>query len=286
MLALRNLVVAGRCAYILAAVVAGCLALVETGCGERAEPVGAQDDLYPITITAADERPVTIRAPAERIAVLDPAARAILVALGAGDRLVGTDSSRPPDLVVATSATSNDALARIAATGASVYVMPDTSIREVERAITQLGLIAAEPAAARALVRDIERRRAIVAARLRGRPRVSVFMDRGRLTTSSDQTLVGDLLREAGGRNVAPLATGSGPLDVKQLLELNPDVYIATTDSGVSLATLRNHRGMRKLGAVRRGRVVVVNSRLLEPGPAIGIGLERLADALHPGAGG
>jgi ABC-type Fe3+-hydroxamate transport system substrate-binding protein len=286
MLALRNHHVTGRRSYVLAAVLATGLALLASGCGERGEPVGAQADLYPITVTAADDRPFTIKAPAERIAVLDRSSRAILVALDAGDRILGVGTNDRPDLVVATSSTSVAALSRVAATGADVYFMPDTSIREVESAITQLGLIAAEPAAARRLVRSIERRRAAVAARLRGRPRVSVFVDFGRFRTASGQTLVGDLLREAGGRDVAPVGTGGGSFDVKELVELDPDVYIATSESGVSLKTLRERAATRRLGAVRRRRVVVVDSRLLEPGPAIGRGLERLAEALHPGTRG
>ncbi len=281
MLALRNQVVAGHRAYVLAAIAAGGLALVGTGCGERAEPVGAQTDLYPITIAAADDRSFTIRAPARRIAVLDRGARAILVALGAGGRIIDVDNQ--PDVVVAPSTTDDAVLSQFETDGLTVYGMPDTSIREIERAITQLGLITASPAAARGLVRDIERRRAAVAAWVGDRPRVSVFVDLGRFRTASDQTLVGDLLREAGGRNVA---AGGGPFDVKQLVALDPSVYIATTDSGTSLATLRRHPRARRLGAVGRGRVVVIDSRLLEPGPAIGKGLQQLAEALHPGATG
>ena len=64
-----------------------------------------------------------------------------------------------PDLVVAPSTTSEKALSQAAAAGAPVYVTPDTSITEIERAITQLGLIVAEPSAARRLVRGIEQRR-------------------------------------------------------------------------------------------------------------------------------
>jgi ABC-type Fe3+-hydroxamate transport system substrate-binding protein len=274
----------GRRAHVFAATVAGGVALLASGCGERAEPVGTQADLYPLTITTADDRPITLRAAAERIAVFDRGTRAILVALGAGKRIV--DVGDQPDLVVAPSATGGTTLSQIAANGAAVYVMPDTSVREIERAITQLGLITAEPAAARGLVRDIESQRAAVAARLRGQPRVSAFVDLGHFTTASDQTLIGDLLREAGGRNVAAQTASDGPFDVRQLVGLDPDVYIATTGSGTSLATLRKHPRARKLSAVRRGRVVIVAGRLLEPGPAIGRGLEQLAEALHPGATG
>ena len=284
MLALRNQFVAGRRARVLGATLGGGLVLLASGCGERAEPVGVQTDLYPVTITAADDRAFTIRAPAKRIAVLNRGTRAILAALGVDARIGGVDNR--PDLVVAPSATDSATLSQIAAEGVAVYVMPDTSVREVERAITQLGLITAEPAAARRLIRDIERRRAVVAARLRGLSRQSVFVDLGRFTTASDQTLVGDLLREAGGRNVAAQTTGGGSFDVKDLVAHSPGVYIATSDSGVSLATLRKHPEARLIGAVRSGRVVVVDSRLLEPGPAIGRGLERLAEALHPGATG
>lgn len=284
MLALRNHMMAGRRACVLAALVATGLALLASGCGERAEPVGGQADLYPVTITAADDRPFTIMAPAERIAVFDQSARAILVALGVGDRIVPAGTSRLPDLVVATSGTSNAAISRIAATGAVVYVMPDTSIQEVERAITQLGLIAAEPAAARRLVHDIERRQRGVNRRLRGSVRPSVFVDLGNFATVSDRSLIGDLVREAHGRNVAGDVPDGLPLDFGQLLDLDPDVYIATAGAGVTLVTLRKNPRTKRLRAVRNGRVVVVDDRLLLAGPLLGVALEQLARALHPDA--
>ena len=263
------------------------LALAAAGCGERSEPVGPAAELFPITITTA-ERPLTIPAPPQRIVVLGGGGESILEAIGAGDRVVasGADASDleglRPDLVVAPSATDARELSAAGAAGAPVYVMPDTSVTEVERAITQLGLIVAEPSAARRRVRDIEQRRQRVVRLLRGRPRTTVFVDRGGRTTASNRTLIGDLVREARGRNVAGDIAEGLPVSVTQLLALDPEVYVSV--GGPTLEQLRKGVRTRRLRAVRSGRVHVLDERLLSAGPAIGAALETLARALHPDA--
>jgi iron complex transport system substrate-binding protein len=269
------------------AVVVGACALAAAACGERGEPVGPAAELYPLTVTA-DEQELAIPAPPQRIVVLR-GAEALVGALGLGARVVGDGVSAEevgslrPDLVVAPSATDEAAQSRAAAGGAPLYLTPDTSITEVERAITQLGLIAAEPATARRQVREVERRRQLVAQRLRGAPRVTVFVDVGRRSGAGDNTLIGDLVREAGGTNVVATAA-EGTFGIDELARTNPRVYIATSDSGTTLRSLRRDPRTRKLAAVRLGNVVVVDTRLLEPGAGIGRGLEALARALHPEA--
>ena len=268
-------------------VIAVVLSLVAAGCGERSEPVGPASELFPVTVTSA-ERSVTIPAPPQRIVVLEGGTGKILEAIGAGDRVVGANVAAgevdflDPDLVVAPSTTDERALSQAAAAGAPVYVMPDTSITEVERAITQLGLIAAEPAAARRLVRDIERRRQQVARQLRGLPRTRLFVDLGRRRSAPDGSLIGDLIREARGQNLAGSASGGLRLSVVQLLARDPEVYVSA--GGATLDQLRKGAKTRKLKAVRSGRVVVVDEKLFLPGPDIGRGLEALAQALHPDA--
>lgn len=267
--------------------VAVLLGLVATACGERAEPVGPPSELFPLTVTSA-ERPVTIAAPPERVVVLKGGPEAILEAIGAGDRVVAFDvaasdlGGRDPELVVAPSTADERSLSQAAASGAPVYVTPDTSITEIERAITQLGLIVAEPSAARRLVRDIEQRRRHVARRLRGLPPTRVFVDLGGRRSAPHGSLLGDLLREARGLNVAGDASGGLRIGVAQLLELDPEVYV--TAGGATLEQLRKGVRTRNLTAVRRGRVVTVDGRLLQPGPDIGRGLEELARAIHPDA--
>ena len=257
--------------------------------------MGPASDLYPLTITTAD-RALTVSSPARRIVLLDGAGETILDALGAGDRVLavvpldGNGVSAADlrglraDLVVAPSATDEKTLSKAASAGVPVYVTPDTSVHEVERAVTQLGLIVAEPAAARRRVRDIERRRQRVARLLRGAPRTRVFVDLGNFTTASDRSLIGDLVRAAKGQNIAADVPDGLPLSIQQLRALDPDVYVAAAGLGATLAELRADPRTKGLRAVRNGRVVVVDSRLLSPGPRVGAGLEALARALHPDA--
>ena len=76
----------GRIAPAAAAV---SLLLAAAACGERSEPTGSTLPLYPVTVTSAADRPLVVRRPAERIAVLTPALLEVVDALGAGKRVVG-----------------------------------------------------------------------------------------------------------------------------------------------------------------------------------------------------
>ena len=109
-------------------------------------------------------------------------------------------------------------------------------------------------------------------------------MDTGFFTTVSDQSLIGDVVREARGTNVGASQAEAGPIEVADLLRLDPDVYLATSDSDVTLADLQGDPRARKLRAVRDGRFAVVDAELLLPGPRIGEGLEQVARLLHPDA--
>jgi iron complex transport system substrate-binding protein len=279
---------------LAAAAGAAALLLVGTACGERSEPTGPDAGLYPVTIQTGD-RPVAVTGPAARIAVLDKPVEDIVRGLGAGGRIVmqapanridfaALRRSRP-DLIVASEGADEQDLSRATAvTRAQVYVAPGDSIRQVERAITQLGLLTGDTVRARGLVRRIERDRHAVDVRLARAPDVTVFVDTGLYTTVSDQSLIGDVIREAHARNVAGAAAEGGPIDLAELLRLDPDVYLATSDTQLTLADLRRNPRLRRLRAIREGRFVVADVDLLQPGPAIGEGLAEVARLLHPDA--
>jgi iron complex transport system substrate-binding protein len=275
----------------VAALAAVALLLGATACGERKEPTGPDAGLYPVTVTT--ERPVVVAAPAKRIAVLDAGAASILDGLGVGRRVVlrETDGNvdvravrrARPDLIVASPDANERDLSQAASKTARVYTTPGDSIRQVERAITQLGLQTGTPVAARRLVQRIENRRRQVADRLARVADVSVFVDTGFLNTVPDQSLTGDVLREAHGTNVFGSNSEAGPVDVDDLLRLDPQVYLATSDAEVTLKDLRSGR-TRKLRAVQNGRFAIANEALLQPGPRIGDGLMQVARLLHPDA--
>jgi iron complex transport system substrate-binding protein len=277
---------------IAAAVVAAALVLAATACGERSEPTGANVRLYPVTITTGD-RPIPIEQPARRIAVLDETSQQLVRALGAGKRIVAAAPStsigllrrRRPDLIVASDTFDERSLSRAAAaTHANVYSAPGDSIMQVERAITELGLLTGTPVGARALVRRIERKRHAIDTALAHAPTVNVFVDTGLMTTVPDQSLIGDVLSAAHARNVAGADAAAGPVNPTDLARLDPDIYVVTADTMTTLADLRRNPATRKLRAVRQGRFVVLDENLLVPGPRIADGLDQVARLLHPDA--
>jgi len=277
---------------------AGLLLLGGAACGERSEPVGATASVYPLTVQGVGDAATIATGQPRRIAAVAPWPARTLAALGAADLLVGHGlealNGPPlqnglrrahPDLIVASSESDSGDLSRAAkATGAPVYVTPDNNLLQVERAIDDLGLLSGRGFQARRAVAKIQRQQQAVKAKLAGRKPVHVFVDTGYFSTIGDRTLLGDLIVQAGGINVAGANPEAGPIRAAELAKLDPDVYLATSDSGTTLRKLRANPGTRKLRAVRDGRFGVVPVGLAQPGPRIGTGLETVARLLHPDA--
>jgi iron complex transport system substrate-binding protein len=288
------------------------LALLSAGCGERSEPVGELPQPYPVRVQGAGDRTTVLEARPERIVALDPGPSEILIAIEAGDRLVGVPAGLvrgsaadaevvvrktgqvdvgvvvdlEPDLIVATPSVDQLDLARARReSNAAVYVQPEASIQSIQQGIIDLGFLVGQAPAARQLVARIQRDVAAVEEQLSGQPPVSVFVDTGFFITVPDRSLLGDLVRKARGQNIAGEAPGVGPFPLADLAAANPRVYLATSDSGVRLADLRGNPALRDVKAVRSGALRVVPVKLVtRPGPRIAAALERIAEALHPDA--
>jgi iron complex transport system substrate-binding protein len=282
---------------IAAALAALALLLAGTACGERKEPTGAKVRIYPVTVQGAGERPTSLRAAPHRIVPLGAGPRRILRALGLQKRvvtvndelvglpLVGEIRRAHPDLIVASEEADPLDLARAAsATHAAVYVEPGESLDGVESGIDDIGLLTGRPVAARQLSGAIAQTRRRIAARLSGFPRVSVFVDLGSFGTVGSRTLLGDLVSEARGKDIAGASPEQGPFPLRQLAKADPEVYLATSDSGTTLAALKRNHSTRRLQAVRKRRFGIVPTRLTVPGPSIGAALVEVAKILHPDA--
>jgi iron complex transport system substrate-binding protein len=166
-----------------------------------------------------------------------------------------------------------------------VYVQPSRTVEDVERAVIELGFLIGQPVEARQLAGSIERSLAETESRLANVEPVSAFVDQGFFVTASNRSLLGNLVERAHGTNVAGDYAGLGPFPVAQLRRADPDVYLATSDSDVTLASLERDPQTRRLRAVEEGRVVVVPTDLVtRAGPRIAQALETIAAALHPDA--
>jgi iron complex transport system substrate-binding protein len=287
----------GRVKRVAAALGALALLLAGTACGERKEPTGATVRIYPVTVQGAGERPTILRAAPRRIVPLGAGPRRILKALGLQHRvvsvndqlvglpLVGEIRRAHPDLIVASEDADPLDLTRAkAATHAAVYVEPGESLDGVERGIVEIGLLTGRPVAARKLSAAIAQTQRRVAARLSGYPTVTVFIDLGGFETVGSGTLLGDLVRQARGKSIAGLTPEQGAFPLHELVKANPEAYLATSDSGTTLAGLRANHVTKRLQAVRKKRFGILRVSLVEPGPALGEALVEVAKVLHPDA--
>lgn len=284
---------------------AAALLLGATGCGERTEPLGPGSAQYPVAVRDAAGTLVSLRTHPARIVAISPPAIAVLRDLGAGGQLVGPargpnalwrlagrkllDAVRAlePDLVVTTSETERIDRTRIVRElKVPLYVLPDARFRDVDVALIGLGLLTDHGVGSRQLLRANKRARAAVARRLRGEPVVRVFVDTGFFQTVSSRSFVSDLFRLARGRNVIGPTPEPGPVDIADLVRLDPQVYLATRDSGTTLADLRRNKRTRRISAIRAGAFRVVNNRLLGPAGRLAERLEEVARLLHPDASG
>jgi iron complex transport system substrate-binding protein len=286
--------------------------LTLTACGEREEPLGELPQPYPITVQGAGEQPTELRKRPARIVALDAGSARLLAALGLRRQVVGAPADLPagprgrvvvsrsgqvdvpavnrlrPDLTVTSGSVDPIDVSRAQRrSGAALYVRPDESVDDIVEATLDLGFLVGEPVQARKLAEELRRQVEAVEQRVADQPVRTTFVDTGFLITIPTRSLLGDLIQRARGESVAGKAPGPDPFPARRLQQLDPDVYLATSESRVTLPGLRADPKTASLTAVQDGRVVVLPSELvLTPGPRVGRALEEVARALHPDAFG
>jgi len=274
--------------------VAALLLVAGTACGERSEPTGALVANCPVTAQGAGDKATVVRSVPRRIVPVGAGPRSVLRALGLGKRTVDVDDTlvglplvdairrAKPDLIVASEETDPLDVARArSATHAAVYVEPGSSLGNVVQAIGDIGLLTGRAVEARRVTAGIEAKRQAVARAVAGSPLVSTFVDTGDFSTISSRTLLGDLIELAHGTSVAGASPEQGPFPIDRLRQLDPAVYLATADSGVTLKQLRARAGVKRLRAVRAGRFAILSPEATIAGPKLGEALEQVAQILH-----
>jgi len=282
-----------------------------TGCSGGAEPdeTASAGAAFPVTVTDDVGREVTIAARPARIVSLAPANTEIVAELGALDRLVGVTTycdypaevadiekvgdfigpnleaiaALDPDVVLLTTGVQAEVVGQLEALGASVVVIDPQDIDGVRRAIEMVGDVIGEPEAAADTVASIELQVEDIGERVEGAP-VRCFLEIAQdpLFTVGAGTLLNDLIEHAGGENVVT-EQGYVAYSVEQLVQADPDVYLATLGSMSDPADLAGRPGYAALTAVKEGRVYVLEDNLVSrPGPRVVEGIRQIAAALHP----
>jgi iron complex transport system substrate-binding protein len=249
------------------------------------------DSGYPRTLVDPLGERVILRAPPRRIVSIALSGDEILLELVSPDRLVGltylvddpatTPSAAlapataarvteenpegllalQPDLVVSAGYTRAEPIVLLEAAGVPVVgTGAHATLDDVLDAVTALGDAAGEPDRARALVASLRARIDAVSARPRPAPSARVLLwDHG--FTYGEGTLTDDVIRRAGGRDVASEAGMRGPVELGEeaAVSLAPDVVLVPIED----LTPRPHAPellgdapvWQAVEAVRRGEV-------------------------------
>ena len=174
-----------------------------------------------------------------------------------------------PDLIFVASYSRAEIVELLRASGAPVYRFGAfDSIADVLENIRRTGRAVGADAEAARLVADVERRLAQFRDRPRppGRPRVLSFTPSGQ--SAGAKTTFDDIVRHAGGINVAAERGFSGfpRLSVEQVLAWDPDVIVTGAGpgqaAGVKAALLANP-GIAATRAARGGHIVILQDRTL-----------------------
>jgi iron complex transport system substrate-binding protein len=268
------------------------------------------------TVERKDGYGRTVRLPPperiQRILSLAPSSTEILFAIGAGSKVVGVDrySDFPPaaaalpkvggdvdpsfermvalkpDVVFTNTSANTQATAEtLERLGLPVYVSRDGALEDIYRDIGALGEVTGHNAQAAEVVAAMKARIAAVGARRANAPPVGalVVVWSDPLTVAGTRSHVGDLLRAAGGANVAADSTVAFPVySLERVVAHPPEVMIVGTHSTGSPPLGPLQELAAKLGP-RAFRVVTVDGDLLfRPGPRVADGVETLDRLLHP----
>ncbi|HEY6476023.1 MAG TPA: helical backbone metal receptor [Polyangia bacterium] len=261
-------------------------------------------------VAIRDDRGVTITlgAPPRRIVSLLPSLTEAVCALGACDRLVGTDrfSNWPssvaalpklggledaqierivalkPDVVLAS--TSARVMDRLESLGVRVISLESRNRADVRRTLGVLGHLLGIPGKAEEVWAGVERDTRAAAARvpaaLRGQ-RVYFEIDPTPYAAGPD-SFIGETLRGLGLGNAIPAELGPFPkLNPEFIVRAQPDIVMAVQ---ASVADMPRRPGWSTLRALRDGRSCGFPSATYElivrPGPRMGEAAAALADCL------
>ncbi len=247
----------------------------------------------------------------ERIVSINPSLTAILVAIGAEDRLVGVDDHsarqqpkvarlprvgglfnpsleavvalRPDVVVLVPSAEQRDFRSRLDALGIRVAVFQNIHFDQVLENIERLGAMTGRDSRARARIEAISRMRAVASRVTAGRPspRVLLVLQRDPIFVVGQGSFLAEMVEVLGAENLGrEFAEPYPQVAAEWLVERGPDVLIDLSP-GVEDPAPHWSR-WPSIPAVAHGRVLRLAPELVSlPGPYLDQALEVLAAGLY-----
>lgn len=239
----------------------------------------APEGVYPLVLTDAYNRVVTLDNMPWRIVSLAPSITETLFAIGEERRLVGrTDWCRRPagvseipsigaidkpnlelvaairpQLILASNLTGRDVIDSLERIGTTAFVLDQSDWETVERDIAAIGRLLSAQSGALKLVEDLRRRRAAIEERIATvragpRKRVLILYDLEALYSAGKDTWPGDLVEMVHGRNLADAAPSSWPqLNRESVIRDDPEVILLPEEKPLPDRKIREQRIVQQL---------------------------------------
>ncbi len=267
------------------------------------------------TFTDEAGRKVEVKGPPQRIVSVAPSVTEILFALGLGDRVAGVSVycqfppealkkekiggyinpslekivALKPDLVIGIAEGDLKSFVdKLAGLKIPVYIANPQNVSEVLTSIQKIGEVTFSSPSARKIVAGMKERIQEIQGRVRGRPlfRVLHILNFDPLISAGKGTFVDDLIRLAGGRNLAEKAQGRYPrFSMEEVLAQDPEVILLASMKSQDPMTEQRQwwERWKTVSAVKDNRIYVLDSDLIHrPSPRVVDGLEQVARAIHP----
>ena len=251
---------------------------------------------FPLHLTDALGRQVTMKALPQRIVSLAPSNTERLFAVGAWSTVVGvtTVDTYPPEVAVLPKVggfvpKSIEALERL---GIAVVAIEDPgSFDAVYAAIALVGRLTGHEQEASQVVQAMQARLARVRQAVATLPqdrRVTVFYEvyDEPLMTVGRSTIIGQLVEMAGGINIFADVPGRYPqVSSEEVVKRNPDCILGHTGHQLALTAgqIGQRPGWNHITAVKHNCIRMLNGdTVARPGPRLAEALEAIAKALYP----
>ena len=287
------------------------------------EQTASLETTYPVTITDALGREVTIEEEPERLVSGYYITTSYLAALDLDEKLVGIEAkadtrelyklaapelpslpnvgslkqfnletcvSTEPDLVIL-SAKVPDAVAKLEELGIPVIAVNPESEKEFKETISMIGTACNVQERANELTESYDKAIADLAAKLEGVEPARVYLggNSAFLSTAGPAMFQDLLIRGAGAENVASEITDTywATVSYEQLLAWNPDAIILAPQAEYTVDDVLNDPALADLDAVKNGKVYAMPNVIESwdsPIPSSYLGSIWMASVLYPDA--
>ena len=271
---------------------------------------------FPVTVTDDRGKEVTIYSRPKRIISLSPANTEILFALGLDEEIVGVTEfcnyppeakdkekiggysnpnlekivSLKPDLILADYGNPIKGIKQIESLGYTLVGLNPKTIEDILRNIKLVGKITGKTKEASELISNMKERLNSVEERVRSldegeKVRVLYVIWYKPLWTAGSGTFIDELIKKAGGINIASELSGYKQMSLEKVIEKNPQVIVVgeSKDQPNLVKTVKEETTLFGTDAFRNNRIYTIDTDIVSrSGPRIVDALEQLAKLLHP----